>query len=173
MASGARAVTVNVVARPGMAKHAPALRRTARAALRFLGEAPSELSIALVDDDEMRKLNAMWRGHDRPTDVLSFAQREGEAQPSTTLLGDVVISLPTATRQARQRRVPLRGELDELLIHGILHLLGYDHERSLADARRMFAKAREIKDSLAKPTRRAQPGARSRPRARRGTPRPR
>jgi rRNA maturation RNase YbeY len=133
-----------------MVKHAPLLRRLARASLDHLGEDGSELSIALVDDAEMRRLNRDWRGKDRTTDVLAFAQREGEAElpagsgEAPALLGDVVISLPTAARQAAERGHGLERELAELLVHGILHLLGWDHERSPAEARRMFAKQREV-----------------------------
>ncbi|MEW6273280.1 MAG: rRNA maturation RNase YbeY [Thermodesulfobacteriota bacterium] len=144
-------VTVNVSAARGMAKHAPLLRRLARAALRHLGEDGSELSIALVGDDEMQRLNRDYRGKDRPTDVLAFAQREGEGLPgeaASGLLGDVVIALPTAERQASERGHGVERELAELLVHGVLHLLGYDHERSPAEARRMFAKARKVLAAL-------------------------
>ena len=138
--------TVEVTAARGFGRHAPLLKRLARTALLQLGEAGSELSLALVDDAEMQRLNRDWRGKDRTTDVLAFALREGEAtgtqQPG--LLGDVVISVPTAARQAADRGHSLEHELTELLVHGILHLLGYDHERSPAEARRMFAKARAV-----------------------------
>lgn len=132
-----------------MAKYAPLLRRVARASLRHLGEDGAELSIALVDDREMQRLNREWRGKDRPTDVLSFPLREGDGEPppvegATRPLGDVVLSLPTAERQARERGHPVERELAELLVHGVLHLLGWDHERSPAEARRMFAKQREV-----------------------------
>jgi len=104
--------------------------------------------VALVDDSTMQALNAQWRGKDRPTDVLAFAQREGEAQHDSTLLGDVVLSIPTAKRQAEKRGHSLDREITELLVHGILHLLGYDHERSPAEARRMYARTREVLASL-------------------------
>jgi rRNA maturation RNase YbeY len=110
---------------------------------------PSTLSVALVDDPAMQELNAQWRGKDRPTDVLAFAQREGEAQHDSTLLGDVVISIPTAARQAEKRGHSLDREITELMVHGILHLLGYDHERSPADARRMYARTRDVLRAIA------------------------
>jgi len=148
-------VTVNVSAARGMAKHAPLLRRLARASLRHLGEDGSELSIALIGDDEMRRLNRDWRGKDRTTDVLAFAQREGEGAPAAAgapgLLGDVVLSLPTAERQAAERAHGVERELAELLVHGILHLLGFDHERSPAEARRMFGKQREVLAAVTRP----------------------
>jgi rRNA maturation RNase YbeY len=121
------------------------IRRLAVAALGLLDEGACELSIALVGDEEIRRLNASYRGKDATTDVLAFSQREGpDMAASGALLGDVVISIPTAERQAHARRTPLERELAELLVHGILHLLGFDHERSRADARRMFARQREI-----------------------------
>jgi probable rRNA maturation factor len=92
----------------------------------------------------MRRLNRDWRGKDRPTDVLSFAQREGAGGAPRGLLGDVVISVDTARRQAAERAAPLAHELDRLLIHGVLHLLGYDHEHSAAEARRMQRRERQL-----------------------------
>lgn len=88
-----------------------------------------ELSLVLCDDAFIHPLNRDWRGKDRPTDVLSFAQREGdEADPDDDVLGDVIISVQTAARQAAERGHPLGHELRVLLVHGVLHLLGYDHE---------------------------------------------
>jgi probable rRNA maturation factor len=118
--------------------------RSARRLLRVLRLADAELSVVLVSDREMRALNGRWRGRDRPTDVLAFAQREGTGGAPDGLLGDVVISVDTARRQAAERRAPLVREVDRLLIHGLLHLLGYDHERSLAEARRMQRRERGL-----------------------------
>lgn len=131
-----------------MGKQRAFLRDVAKRALRFLREEGSELSVALVDDPEIQRLNARHRRKDRPTDVLAFAQREGEGVLETSLLGDVVISLPTAARQAAKRDASLEDELRVLLVHGILHLLGYDHERSPAEARRMFRKSRQVLSAL-------------------------
>ena len=102
------------------------------------------MSVTLVSDPEMRKLNRRWRNQDRPTDVLAFAQ-EG---PAPDLLGDVVISLPAARRQARERGHALEEELRTLLIHGVLHLLGHDHERGGAPARRMRQQEADLRKSL-------------------------
>jgi rRNA maturation RNase YbeY len=91
----------------------------------------------------MRTLNRQYRGKDRTTDVLSFALREGpfaDLQPE--FLGDIVISVPVAAKQAREAGHSLAREIELLLVHGLLHLLGYDHERSLAEARRMRRKER-------------------------------
>ena len=125
------------------------LGRVARRLLRRLGRAETELSILLVDDREMRALNHRYRGIDRPTDVLAFAQSEGGGAVPDGLLGDVVISVDTAKRQAREIGHSLGHEADRLLIHGLLHLLGYDHERSAAEARRMQRRERLLARTLA------------------------
>ena len=92
----------------------------------------------------MRDLNRRHRGRDRTTDVLAFAQREGIARPPDGLLGDVVISVDTARRQAAERGASPAHEAERLLVHGLLHLLGYDHERSAAEARRMQRRERAL-----------------------------
>ena len=102
----------------------------------------AELSVALIDDIEMRELNRNYRGKDQATDVLAFPMNEEDG--GETLLGDVVISLDTAIRQARNRGVDPASEVRVLLVHGLLHLLGYDHEVSPAEARRMFRKQRAM-----------------------------
>jgi rRNA maturation RNase YbeY len=116
----------------------------------------------------MRRLNRLYRGKDRPTDVLAFpiwtptrAKGSGTigAQRPTgrsdqwfltpyRLLGDVVVSVPAAARQARARRHPLSVEMTVLLIHGVLHLLGYDHERGEQEARRMSRQEQKILKTL-------------------------
>ncbi len=140
-------MAVSVVARsraPGV--RAAAVRTDARRLLAVLDESGAELAVSLVGDAEMHRLNRVYRGKDRPTDVLAFAMREGRRTPGdAAVLGDVVISLDTAARQARRRGVPVSDEVRMLLIHGVLHLLGYDHERSLADARRMKAMERRLR----------------------------
>jgi len=115
------------------ARHAAAvLRQACRNWLRR-----EELSIAIVSDREMRALNRRWRGKDTTTDVLSFPLGERDA------LGDVVISLPTARRQAREGGWPLSVELRRLLAHGLLHCRGYDHETA-KEARRMALAERRL-----------------------------
>jgi probable rRNA maturation factor len=100
-----------------------------------------ELSVALVDDLVMRELNRNWRGIDRATDVLAFAMREGEALHALDVepIGDVILSIPTAQRQARRSGRSLLGEITMLLAHGLLHLLGYDH-RTAAEGKVMRTK---------------------------------
>ena len=125
------------------------LERSARAILADVGEASAELSILFVGDQRMRALNRRYRGKDRTTDVLAFAMREAP-HASAGLLGDVVIAVPTAVRQAKQGQRSLDEELTVLLVHGILHLCGYDHERSEEEARRMHRRERKIFRSLAR-----------------------
>ncbi len=107
----------------------------------------SELSIALVDDASIRELNRDYRQKDKPTDVLAFAMAEGEQlvviAGEPTLLGDVIISVPTAARQAAERDRPLLAELTMLLAHGLLHLLGYDHDDDDSE-REMVALTQEL-----------------------------
>ncbi len=113
-----------------------------------------EVSFLLTDDTQIHKLNLQYRGFDKPTDVLAFALSEGEfgALP-TGLLGDVVVSVPTARRQARAARRPLVGELTMLLAHGLLHLLGYDHQTLKEDRlmRKETARLCEAAEAAAAP----------------------
>jgi probable rRNA maturation factor len=106
----------------------------------------AELSILVVDDDQIRVINRDYLRRDRPTNVISFAMQEGEgAGIHPKLLGDVVISSETAARDAAEAGLSFEHELFFLLLHGILHLLGYDHERgSEEEARRMEAREREV-----------------------------
>ena len=143
-----RAVTVDVV-RQGAARKVPVrgLKAKARRILRLLDLEDCELSVALVGDEEIRRLNGRYRSLDEPTDVLSFPV--DEPLPSgRRIIGDVIISVEKAARQARQRRRSLDDELEVLLIHGILHNLGYDHERSPADERAMRALERRVRRGL-------------------------
>ena len=115
--------------------------------LLFLGCETQELSVLLADDRKIRTLNKQYRGQDRATDVLSFSQNEGEEnKPNSHLMGDVVISTVTAKRQAAEHGLTLEEEIVLLLIHGILHLLGFDHERSNEEACHMKQKTRELFD---------------------------
>jgi len=105
------------------------------------------VSLLLCDDPAIHALNREYRGVDRPTDVLAFSQEEGPAMPLgwadeaiPHLLGDVIISVDTARRQAEEAGWSLQEEVEALLAHGLLHLLGYDHTR--ADERALM-RARE------------------------------
>jgi len=122
-------------------------REAAQRILAFLGKGRSELSLALVKDREIRELNGRYRHRPEPTDVLSFPAGESFFA-GAKMLGDVVISVERAEIQARRRGAPLEQELERLLIHGILHLLGYDHERSPKEARVMRQMERKISRAL-------------------------
>jgi probable rRNA maturation factor len=139
-------MTVRVSGRRGLPPLDRArLRARARAVLRELGRAGSELSLALVDDAAIAALNLRFRGVGAATDVLSFSLEDGlHADRRGALLGDVVISLETAARQARRARRSLDDEVLRLLIHGALHLVGHDHVRA-AEARAMRAEERRIR----------------------------
>ncbi len=119
------------------------IERLAQRILDATGEAHADVSLSFIGDASMRRLNRQYRRKDATTDVLAFPMRE-VAGPNPLLLGDVVISLPQAARQARERGLPLPHELATLLIHGILHLLGYDHERNVREAQRMRRKERAV-----------------------------
>ena len=123
------------------------LKKIALAVLELVERKNLELSLALIGNAEMRKLNARYRHKDYPTDVLSFSV-EGPGGPEAHLLGDVVISVEKAAQQAKERCHSLDRELTLLLIHGIVHLLGYDHERSAQDARAMGRVEKEVYRAL-------------------------
>ncbi|MGH7827383.1 MAG: rRNA maturation RNase YbeY [Candidatus Binatia bacterium] len=112
------------------------LKRIAAKLLAMLKQHRAELSIALVGDSEMRKLNAKYRKKNSTTDVLSFPSEE-KLPTGSVLLGDVVVSVDQARRQAKEHNKTFKSEMATLLIHGVLHLLGYDHERSAKEARKM------------------------------------
>jgi probable rRNA maturation factor len=99
----------------------------------------------LVEDPEIQALNRQYRGKDSPTNVLAFAMRDGDFGDLTpTLLGDVVVSMDTVLREATDAGRPLAERFTEMLVHGILHLMGFDHETSEADALFMEEKSREL-----------------------------
>jgi len=103
--------------------------------LRLFG---AQVTIVLVGERAMRVLNNRWRGQDRPTDVLSFSQREGEGGGlHPEVLGDIVICVPVARQQARNAGHCLVAELDRLAVHGLLHLAGHEHEDNPVAARAM------------------------------------
>jgi rRNA maturation RNase YbeY len=130
--------------------HTPTVRRRLLQALEYLGCADQELSVVFAGDRLLRTLNRTYRHKDRPTNVLAFPQQPLETTaPATPLLGDVVVSLPTAAREAQALQQSLEERVLYLLIHGLLHLLGYDHEQSAAERRRMEAREHDILAYLA------------------------
>lgn len=126
------------------------LRKKAEKILSVLGYPDSELSVSIVGDRTIRRLNREYLGKDKPTNVISFAMHEGPfADLNPHILGDVVISADTAGHEADSGNISFESRLTFLLLHGILHLTGYDHERSgEVEARRMEEKEREIFKAL-------------------------
>ncbi len=128
-----------------------ALVTTAQRLLGAIGQAGSALSLSLVNDETIRSLNRSYRGRDAVTDVLSFALDEAaESDVPGRLLGDVVISVETAKRQAATYDAPLQRELYRLLIHGLLHLRGHDHV-AVSERRAMQREERRLADAIALP----------------------
>jgi probable rRNA maturation factor len=116
-----------------------------RAALDRIGRPEAVLTVTFIRDRAMRRLNRDYRGIDRPTDVLSFAYHEGEetaACDETRHIGDVVISVETAERYARESALSFDREVEHLLIHGALHLAGYDHETDNGEMNKLEGKLR-------------------------------
>ncbi len=111
------------------------LERFLREVARTLRAPEASATLALVGDARIQKLNRDFRGYDKPTDVLSFAAAGYEDDPD--YLGDIVVSVDTANRQARRRGSNLKRELKVLSLHGFLHLLGYDHETDEGEMRRI------------------------------------
>jgi probable rRNA maturation factor len=104
-----------------------------------------ELSITVMDDAGIARLNETYLGHSGPTNVISFSMREGDfGDINPELIGDVLISMDTCVREALQADMAVEQRFDELLIHGILHLFGYDHIHDEAQARLMAAKSAEL-----------------------------
>jgi probable rRNA maturation factor len=144
--------------------HMRALRSDALKLLKLLGRKDSELSVVLTGDRRIKELNRDFRHKNHATDVLSFAQLEaldGEVRrnppqpPEVSVIGDVVISIETAARQAGESGQSVERRLRALLVHGVLHLLGYDHERSARGAKLMFGRQAELEAMLAGATREA------------------
>jgi probable rRNA maturation factor len=116
---------------------------------------PSEIGIVITDNNEIQRLNRKYRNKDQPTDVLSFTMlaEEGGSEQNLAFipapdglshLGEIVISYPQAVLQANERKHDVENEIILLLIHGMLHLLGYDHEKSAIEERRMKRKEKDV-----------------------------
>lgn len=143
--------TVHVQTAPALRGRVAAqvLRTAARAALAHqAAPAPGVLTIRLTDDAELRELNHAFLGHDYATDVLSFPSQESEA--GARYFGDLALSLPRAEAQARAGGHPLEAELQLLVVHGVLHLLGHDHAQA-RDKKAMWAAQAAILTGLGAP----------------------
>ena len=121
------------------------IHETASVILNALDCPEAELSILIVDDQQIAQLNHQYLNREGPTNVIAFPMRQGPfSDIAPNVLGDVVISADTAKREAKSAGISTQDRFDQLLIHGTLHLLGYDHEHSAAEALKMEEKAYEL-----------------------------
>ena len=121
--------------------------KIATAAAHLLELKNASITIIVTDDAYIRSINREYRGHDEPTDVISFSNRDNpfpEIGADYEEIGDLYISIEKADRQAVEYRVSLDDEMKRLLVHGLLHLVGYDHERSDDDEEIMLKKEDEL-----------------------------
>ncbi len=125
------------------------IEKRARQILDALGFPDAQLSVLIVDDDQIASLNQNYLNHAGPTNVISFPMQEGPFSEITPdLLGDVVISADTAHREAVDAGISITARIYQLLIHGILHLVGYDHVHSKEEAIRMERKSEELYERI-------------------------
>lgn len=123
----------------------PEVKRKLGRVMTYLNCEDRELSVVFANDETLHELNRAYRNKDRPTNVLAFPQQPiADGGPSAILLGDVVVSLPTAVREAETLGQPLESRVVYLLVHGLLHLLGYDHEQGAVERQRMETLEQEI-----------------------------
>lgn len=113
------------------------IKKIVQQTLRVAGIKSAEISIAFIGDQEMKKLNKKWRGRNRVTDVLSFTYQTPNTRDKIPLIGEIIICYPQAKRQAKEQGHSVQEEIKVLLVHGLLHLCGYEHENGLQKARRM------------------------------------
>jgi probable rRNA maturation factor len=123
------------------------LENAARAVLDLSGVVDGDLTVALVDNLRIQGLNRDFLGHDAPTDVLSFPAEESDPETGRSYLGDVVISIPRASEQAMERGHGLDAEMQLLVVHGVLHLLGHDHAEA-GEKERMWAVQAQVLEHL-------------------------
>jgi probable rRNA maturation factor len=121
------------------------IRKKAQAILDALGSPEAELSILIVGDPEIEELNRRYLNRPGPTNVIAFPMKEGGfPEISPQLLGDVVISIQTAQQEAKRAGISMETRFEQLLVHGILHLFGFEHEKNENEARKMEAKSMEL-----------------------------
>ncbi len=126
-------------------------QKAARAALDYEGQPTSvDLTVVLSDDAEVSDLNHRFMGIDSPTDVLSFPSDEVDPESGARYLGDIILSIPRAMEQANQGKHPLEAEIQLLIVHGVLHLLGYDHVEQ-PDQEKMWSVQADILKEMGSP----------------------
>ncbi|MBN1303806.1 MAG: rRNA maturation RNase YbeY [Anaerolineales bacterium] len=144
---------ININTDPGLSQSVkqPLLERAVITALEQQGAAPeTDLTIVLTGDDQLRSLNREYLGIDAPTDVLSFPASETDPETGTLYLGDILISAPRAASQAEQAGHSLEAEVQLLVVHGVLHLLGHDHAAQ-DEKRRMWEAQARILEAIGLP----------------------
>lgn len=124
------------------------LKKSTAALLRLLNKEDCEVSLLFTTDPKIAELNKVYRGKPKPTNVLAFAMLDGEEVPDEILLGDIVISVDTAAREAFEEGISTHRRIIKLIIHGLLHLIGYDHERSEEEAERMVYEEKKLLQML-------------------------
>jgi len=125
------------------------IRETAQAVLNALDCPEGELSVVIVDDRQIADLNGRYLNRTGPTNVIAFPMREGDfSEVTPELLGDVVVSVETAAKEGALAGLDTGERFKQLLVHGILHLFGYDHEKNEVDALKMEAKSDELMDQI-------------------------
>lgn len=123
----------------------PRVRQAINRVLKLLVSSDSEVSVLFVDDEEITEINRQYLNRNQPTNVIAFPMREGDfGEINPHVLGDIIISVDTALGDANQEDLSFDDEIMYLIIHGLLHLLGYDHEKSQEDAKIMKEKEREV-----------------------------
>ncbi len=115
------------------------------AAKAVTGSDETHFSVAFISDNRMKQLNELFRGKNSTTDVLSFPHEPDEFDPDKDNLGDIVISAEQAQKQATENGLTLEGEIKQLILHGLLHLCGYDHE---IDNGKMNSRELELRETL-------------------------
>jgi probable rRNA maturation factor len=140
---------VQVLSESGLGAHRRGLARAARSALAHEAAAPGEVSVLLTGIDRMQRLNAEFMGVDRATDVLSFPS--GESAPGTRrhYYGDIAVCIPYAQAQALRGKRDMKEEVELLVVHGVLHLLGHDHD-TRPRRQRMWKAQKDILEALRK-----------------------
>jgi probable rRNA maturation factor len=126
------------------------IRSTALKILKSLDCADKEISLSFVDDENIRLLNKQYLGKDKATNVISFSLQEGEyGNINPQILGDIIVSVETAQRDALYGKLTIAQEIDFLIIHGILHLLGYHHENTTKkEANKMWQTEKDLFNAI-------------------------
>ncbi len=114
----------------------------------FLADGEAEVSVKFTSDEEVRALNAAWRGKDRATNVLSFPMADSQDIATSPMLGDIVLAHGICSAEAAEKRIEIEAHASHLLVHGALHLLGYDHETGDDEAEAMEAVERQALAAL-------------------------